>query len=355
MSDSVDQSAFLLDERAFYVGNAWAGVLVGVNTTVGLLAVVFLRNHPAMSFRQRAFYIAYVLTIIVLMILALFGNVYMGQRMWIDDRFSEGGPYAYFVANSAAWWNTLGSATDIVIVWMGDALLLYRCYIIWSGKWKVIVLPALIYLASIALSLCVLVESALPATKAFFAVGQLINFTVPWIALTSALNVILTALICYRILRVRFQLRSALKHDIELLSLSDYDNSTMYTSVISMLVESALPLAVIGLVTCVLVGKGNFASTPFLVIWGTVAGISPLLIVARIAMGMGWTRNTSSKLDTSIVFAPAPKPEKRSRRTYTTATTDSTGPFDPTGSDFAQRIGWDGSGSRDDDDSAEKV
>lgn len=29
MSDPADQSAFLLDERAFYVGNAWAGVLVG--------------------------------------------------------------------------------------------------------------------------------------------------------------------------------------------------------------------------------------------------------------------------------------------------------------------------------------
>ena len=123
----------------------------------------------------------------------------------------------------------------------------------------------------LALSLCVLVESALPTTKAFFSVGVLINFTVPWIALTSALNIILTALICYRILRVRYQLRSALRHDVELLALNDYGNSTMYTSVIAMLVESALPLAVIGLITCVLVGKGNFVSTPFLVIWGTVA------------------------------------------------------------------------------------
>lgn len=76
-----------------------------------------------MNLRQRAFYITYVLAIIVLMIFALFGNVYMGQRMWIDDRSFEGGPYAYFAANSAAWWNTLGSTTDIVIVWMGDALL----------------------------------------------------------------------------------------------------------------------------------------------------------------------------------------------------------------------------------------
>lgn len=73
-------------------------------------------------------------------------------------------------------------------------------------------------------------------------------------------------------------------------------------------------------------------------------------------MGMGWTRDTSSKLDTSIVFAPAPKEaEKRSRLTHGTVTTNSTGPFNPTESTFAQRIGWNGSGSRDDDDSAEKV
>ena len=87
-----------------------------------------------MNLRQRVFYITYVLTIIVLMIFALFGNVYMGQRMWIDDRTFEGGPYAYFVANSAAWWNTLGSATDIVIVWMGDALLVC-CSRFFPSEW----------------------------------------------------------------------------------------------------------------------------------------------------------------------------------------------------------------------------
>jgi hypothetical protein len=98
-------------------------LLLGINTAIGLLAIAFLRAHPGMSIRQRAFYISYVLVIVVFIIIALFGNLYMGQRMWIDDRFFEGGPYAYFVANSAAWWNTLGSATDIVVVWMGDALM----------------------------------------------------------------------------------------------------------------------------------------------------------------------------------------------------------------------------------------
>ena len=39
MSDSADETAFLLDERAFYVGNAWAGVLVGKYQTLGSLTV----------------------------------------------------------------------------------------------------------------------------------------------------------------------------------------------------------------------------------------------------------------------------------------------------------------------------
>jgi hypothetical protein len=52
---------------------------------------------------------------------------------------------------------------------------------------------------------------------------------------------------------------------------NDSSNAGNYTSVMAIIIESALPLAIVGIITCVLVGTNNFASTPFLVIWGTLA------------------------------------------------------------------------------------
>ena len=111
----------------------------------------------------------------------------------------------------------------------------------------------------------------------FFNVGQLINFTIPWLALTSALNVIITGLISYRILRLRRRTLAALRN-VEadnlaggMLAVDQGREMDVYTNVVAMLVESALPLSILGIVTCVLVGIDNFVSTTLLCVWGTVA------------------------------------------------------------------------------------
>ncbi|KAK7039082.1 hypothetical protein VNI00_010246 [Paramarasmius palmivorus] len=56
---------------------------------------------------------------------------------------------------------------------LADAILLYRCYIVWGGRWKVIVIPTLIYVAShVAASIVmgVLMTSALPTASWFNSV-----------------------------------------------------------------------------------------------------------------------------------------------------------------------------------------
>ena len=45
----------------------------------------------------------------------------------------------------------------------------------------------------------------------------------------------------------------------------------IYANIVAMLVESALPLSALGIVTCILVGVNNFVSTTFICVWGTVA------------------------------------------------------------------------------------
>lgn len=77
-------------------------------------------------------------------------------------------------------------------------------------------------------------------------------------------------MISFRILRFRHELLSLFNQDaVQLAEQSQYLDT--YTSVIAILIESALPFSVIGLTTCVLVGKGNEIASAFLIIWGTVA------------------------------------------------------------------------------------
>jgi hypothetical protein len=79
-----------------------------------------------------------------------------------------------------------------------------------------------------------------------------------WVSLSVGLNVIVTFMICFRLLRMRALTRSALSPEM----------SSMYTSVTAMLIESAAPFSILG-IGLVITGTQNkpplFA---FCFVWG---------------------------------------------------------------------------------------
>ncbi|KAI0347948.1 hypothetical protein BDW22DRAFT_1350070 [Trametopsis cervina] len=305
MSVSGSPPPTLVPERALYVGINIQQFLTGVVVCIGVFAIAFTRHHWSMTHAQKAFYVAYILVILFCMIIAVFANGYIGQLMWIDHRNDSGGPFQYFVDETTLWTNVWGSAADIFVNIIGDGFLLYRCYMIWGRSLYIIAFPALVFLGSVVLSIFSLVESALPANNSFFVFASTVNFTVPWVALSTGLNIILTALISFRILRFRHQLLEALKADPKMVADYAKDLDT-YTSIAAIVIESALPFSIVGLITSVLVGKGNDVASAFLIIWGTFAGVSPLLIVLRLAMGKAWTHETSNVVSRPLSFATGP-------------------------------------------------
>ena len=122
------------------------------------------------------FYVIYGFVMLILFAFAMAANQIMGQLMWIEDRNFPGGPFDYYMANSTLWINILGTATCIVGNYMNDALLvlqvhiiflcciylliffftfykLYRLYIIYSGDWRVVVAPFILFLGTIGISI----------------------------------------------------------------------------------------------------------------------------------------------------------------------------------------------------------
>ncbi|KAF7348573.1 hypothetical protein MVEN_01374900 [Mycena venus] len=243
--------------------------------------------------RNARSYILFGGLLLALLTISVFTNSVFLEFMWIDHRDTLGGPLGFLASFSSVWWQTLGTASTQVTNFLGDGLLMYRCYVIWNTRWSILVFPFILYLGSIAMAMIMLVQSALPGSD-FFR-GKTVDYGVPWAALSVSLNVTLTALITLRILLAR--------RAIKQFQVSD-KSFGVYFSVAAMVIESSLPFSLLGLIFAVTYGKNLDIGPAFLFTWATFAALSPQFIIFRVATGRAWTRDVASDLSahSDIVF-----------------------------------------------------
>jgi hypothetical protein len=291
-------------ERSIYIGNAFSLILYGLNLFMCGQSVYFLMNSQGTNYRQRMFYVGFGLALTVLITIAVGANAMYGQMMYVEHRDVPGGPVAFFATHSTDWYNTLGSAADITANFLGDALLVYRCYIIWDSKWWVALVPALMFCTSTALAIMTVVSSALPNASIF--TGPAKGFGVPWVALTVSLNVLVTLIISSRLLIARHKVRAALTPGI----------SDVYTGVVAVLVESAAPFTILGIGFLIAFAKELDVEIAFAFIWGTLCAVSPQLIIMRVSMGKAWSKSTVSQFaghnSTMVFHRPSQSQQQRS-------------------------------------------
>lgn len=107
------------------------------------------------------------------------------------------------------------------------------------------------------MAIVTLYQSAVPGSN-FFR-GKTVNFGVPWASLSVSLNIIVTTLIIYKLLHGRKQLKKVLPRDA----------LEMYTGISAILIESALPFSILGIVFAVTYGKNLDEGPAFLFVWAT--------------------------------------------------------------------------------------
>lgn len=154
----------------------------------------------------------------------------------------------------------------------------------------------------IVLGILTVIESALPSSR-FFS-GRVQSFGVTWVALAVAFNVVVTSLICGRIIVAHMSIKR----------LGVTDHAAERWGIIAILIESALPFSVAGIVHAVLFGISNQWVVLIGDIWGSMTvsiafhpssscwhlysnllqGLSPQLIILRVAMGHAWTKGEVS-------------------------------------------------------------
>ncbi len=206
---------------------------------------------------------------------------------------------------------------------VGTIIQIYRLFIIYGSNFLVIIFPILIYIAAfseypvairvnspshspVVLAVLELVSSFSPG--GFFFNGSAVNFGTPYYSLTIGLNVIVTALICYRLL----SLSKLVKHTM------GPENAKLYTSVASILIESAAPYSITGIIFLVPYARGDLVSVALGQVWAkcTVRHplmfeslqitslifahqcLAPQLIVLRVVSDRAWTRDTIDQVHT---------------------------------------------------------
>jgi hypothetical protein len=105
------------------------------------------------------------------------------------------------------------------------------------------------------LAIITVVEGAVPGTSQLK--GKPALLAVPWFALSLCLNIIVTSMICFRILRVRALTRATLSPEV----------SKMYTSIATILIESAVPFSILGIGLVITVAMNVAPSFAFAYIW----------------------------------------------------------------------------------------
>ncbi|KAJ2923186.1 hypothetical protein H1R20_g13909, partial [Candolleomyces eurysporus] len=192
------------------------------------------------------------------------------------------------------------TGTQVVMSILGNGILLYRCYVICRAyhPWTATLPAALIYVASIVTSILYLISQA--SLSGFSRLGGIAGNTVwgtAWFFLSVAVNLLITASISYNLIKTQRRLASALgEHRVR-----------VYTDIVAILVESALPFSVQGIVAGVAKAIGYDGSDALNEAWFAFCALSPQLIIFRVMTGRAWVTDleTSPTNDLSqpIAFA----------------------------------------------------
>ncbi|KAH6908444.1 hypothetical protein BKA70DRAFT_1149673 [Coprinopsis sp. MPI-PUGE-AT-0042] len=169
-----------------------------------------------------------------------------------------------------------------------DAVLVYRCYIVWFDCPWVVAPVVGLWLAGTAVGLRTFIpfsfqDSKLDAADIFCTVG---------------INILVTILIWSRLVRARKRFMEALPHT----------DHKVYIGVIAVLVESAAPVAVFGTALAItsLLSSGVAwkVRTIFAILYRISSILAPQLVIFRVAVGSSWANKTeaSAAISRSIAF-----------------------------------------------------
>jgi len=188
---------FTLD-KAEVVSLVIEGVLHGLYTFIFVCTIyvlIYKRATPSVNYPM--------FTITVLMFILATAHLMINlARVLRAFNLSQTQPGAAvtILSNYASPENLVRSGVLFMEILLGDTVLIYRCYVAWSGSLRVIVLPSVLVLGTIASSGCLVYEfSKTPPQSNIFALKGLQATIITTQTLVLVNNVLCTSLLTWKL------------------------------------------------------------------------------------------------------------------------------------------------------------
>lgn len=219
--------------------------------------------------------------VVAALLMLLFGSldVAFGLRHNLDAfvyQFAKGVQPKDEFAKISKWVNVMKFANYSAQTFIGDGILLFRCFIIYNRRWWVVAFPVLMWLATAATSgVTVYIEATIGSGN--LNQSQFEPFITSTLVLTLATNLITTSLIVYRIYRIQ-------SHTAHHSTFSSY-HSRPYTRLIRTLVEcgAMYTLSIVILFACYLADSNAILGVSNSVV--QIIGITFNLLILNIDRG----------------------------------------------------------------------
>ncbi|KAF5309750.1 hypothetical protein D9611_013619 [Ephemerocybe angulata] len=237
--------------------------------------------------------------VIAALLMLVFGSldVAFGLRHNLEAfvyQFAKGVQPAEEFGKISKWLNVMKFANYAAQTFIGDGILLYRCYVIYNRRWWVAILPALMWLATAACSgVTIYIESTIG--NGDLSQSQFQPFISSTLALTLATNLITTSLIVWRIYKIQSRTSSH--------TLSQITGSTAspYSRLIRTLVEcgAMYTVSIVVLFACYLANSNAILGVSNSVV--QIIGITFNLLILNIDRGTT-TQPTSASYHSNAGF-----------------------------------------------------
>ncbi|PPR02747.1 hypothetical protein CVT26_009458 [Gymnopilus dilepis] len=280
-----------LFEHSYYIGNFMGGILYGVELVVySMILHALFRQGNKNSASSRRFCATYSTFMVLFTTIDVACNAIWGEQMWITYRNIPGGVVQYIATRVSIWYETLGSSSVVCSVFLGDALLIYRTYLVYGRRRVSIALPIIAYVAAVGLAIQQLIVSGSPHGN-FFGTES-VKFAVSYYSITISLNILLTISICARLLQMSRRFTKSLGEE----------NARVYTGAAAILVDSAAPYSVLGILYLIPFSMQNGLGILFGQLWSKMSGIAPLLIILRVVKGRAYRDEILTHIKTPLAF-----------------------------------------------------
>lgn len=276
-------------EGSYFVGIVLSAILYGVYLGICYLSLCSILGNANITYPRRIFYISYSITLLLLNMLFFPTPLFLGQKTWVEYRGYLGGPSGYYLSQATnVNYMVMGHIAQNLIIFLSDALLVYRCYIIFGSRLRFVIIPALCVIGTLGIMM-----ATIP-----LGLGQRVRTSLEdrvdaaGIVLAVITNVMVTAMISTKILSMYYRIRDYV----------EYETTRPYTNVVTILVESAAPSAVLGVLSTILMLRQSIMwYMSVLLVWSTSIALLSQLIILRTATGVAWSNKDSSSYELSVI------------------------------------------------------